>query len=1600
MTTSFAMRFCGMLLLTLFSFISKAQLSANFKASPQNGCAPLLVGFQDETTGNPTSWKWDLGNGTISFLQNPSVTYFNPGFYTIQLVVKNASGSDSVLKIQFINVAAKPTAQFTASTTSGCFPLPVQFTDESIAESDSIVTWQWDFGDGYSSAIQSPHHVYTGSGDYNVTLRVINNKGCINTLSKSKYIHINDAAKANFSNNTPNFCRAPVTIDFQNISTGTGILTYEWLFGDGTTSITANPSHVYSDPGTYTLALIATNAIGCKDTLIKPNAFTVGNVFPSFAADDQICAGVPTLFSNTSTPTPSSVSWYFGDGTSTSQSNPVKTYSNAGDYQIKLVANFGSCLDSVVKTISVIPSPKASFTADDSTSCSLPFTVNFSEQASNAISYQWDFGDGTYSSSASPSHTYKYYGKFKVQLVVTSANGCTDTLRKANFINVVKPQIIFKNLPDSGCVPFTKNFSSNVTSIDAVTAYHWDFGDGGTSSNQTPVHIYTLPGIYTVTLIIYTAEGCSDTAFLTRAIVTNSRPTAAFSATPKDACAKTPVDFTDESTGNAIKWLWQFGDGATSTAQNPRHIFVDTGFFDVQLIIWNSGCQDTIKHKSYVHINAPVARFTVPIDCKIPLERKFADNSIGADEWNWDFGDGTTSTLKNPVHTYALPGLYDVSLLVRNHNSGCDDRMIQAISIVNATAGFFASDTIICKGKVISFTSSEHLAQVKSFNWKFGDGISANSTTSNTVPHLYTSSGNYNVRLIITDKLGCIDSVTKSSYIRINGPTARFAPSVPGSCLNSLITFNDASVSDNINPIQTWSWNYGDGTTELLSAPPFQHNYSTPGAYLVTLKVVDAIGCADSVTINRGLIISRPVASFTALDSISCPSKQVTFTNQSTGPGLNYLWNFGDGSTSVVQTPLHNYLVDGIYTVQLSIQDQFGCTDSIIKPGAISIITPVADFTMSDSFSICPPLIIQFDNRSVNSASQKWDFGDGTSSSIANPSHFYNYPGTYTITLMITAVGGCTDVKKKDIVVRGPRGTFVYDPLIGCNPVKIDFIGTTQDRMSFIWDFNDGTTVSTTDSLIAHTYTNPGTYLPKMILIDANGCQVPIAGKDTITVNGVTARFSFLDKPLCDRGNISFVNTSVSNDVITSYKWLMGDNTSSIAQAPQHYYNSTGKYYPKLVVTTLHGCMDSMLSSIPVKVVASPRINITSTSSGCTPLNVTFKGLIVVADTSSITWYWNFGNGNFSTTQNPNVQTFDVAGIYAPYAIGTNSSGCSDTAANAIEAYLIPPVNAGLDTIVCKRSGTTLQSSGATNYSWGPSAGLSCINCANPVATPDSTRNYFVKGTSVHGCTATDTVLVKVLYPFKIKYSNTDTLCLGQTVKLFASGTDEFQWTPATGLNNPNIAFPIGIPQATVTYRVVGTDSRGCFKDTGYVIIKVYPIPLINAGSDKTINTGQTLDLVPQISADVSTVTWSPTGSIFRNFSNAISVKPRETTEYTAEVKNGGGCMARDKVTVFVICNGTNVFIPNTFSPNGDGANDVFYPRGTGLFKIKSMRLFNRWGQVVFERNDFNANDAAEGWNGTYRGAKLSADVFVYTIDILCDNNTVLTYKGNVALIQ
>jgi gliding motility-associated-like protein len=1603
-----------------FSINSYAQPTANFTANTTAGCGPLVVNFTDQSTGNPTSWSWNFGDPrqqTLVTGQNPSWSFFNPGQYTVTLTVTNASGSNTKVMTQYITVYAKPTINFSATPNAGCPPLNAVFTNLSTAGSGTIASLQWSFGEGSTDTSTSPSHIYTSTGSYNPSLIVTNSFGCRASLTKDSLINITTKPNASFTIGSTANCGAPLTVSFTNQSTGTGTLTYLWIFGDGRPNSTLeNPSHTYMTTGVFSPKLIVFNQSGCSDTIVRPNSINIANNLTMFTAPTTVCANTNVSITNSTTPAPVNTIWSFGDSTTSTNFTPVKTYTTPGTYEIKMINNYGVCMDSMVRTITVLEQPVANFgTTSPRSSCMAPFTVHFSDSSTNAVSYSWNFGDNTpLSTSQNPTHTYTRQGSYTVTLTVTAANGCTSTKTMSDYVVILLPVISVNQLPQSGCAPFEWTFVHTVYGGDSIVSYQWNFGDGSPISTlQSPTHVFDS-GAYTITLIVTTSEGCRDTVTYVNGIKAGVRPNAAFTASPRITCAQIPVAFTDQSTpiGALTQWHWDFGDGAVSTAQNPQHVFTDTGYFDIEFIAYNNGCSDTLVLQNYVYINPPIAKFIIRSNCSNRSRREFIDSSIGADTWAWNFGDGTpNSNLQNPVHDYTSSGIYTVSLTVHNNLTGCDYTKTMITKVVIPNVIISASLRVLCRGEVLTLTALNLSPSLYSLiKWNIGtNGMAPGIFTpylppvqNNPFTVTLNAPGIYSVTLITVDINGCRDTIYLPNYITVNGPTASFrVTSNTSICSSASVCFSDSSITDGRNGLAYWIWNFGDGQTDTTRSRSICHVYNTGGVFNITVTAVDSSGCRNSFTRPGLVTVYHPSASFNTFDTISCPQHAVTFNNTSTGSGLTYVWNFGDGGRDTVPNPSHIYRRSGQYTVTLIAYDNHGCSDTAVMTNVVHIVTPQANFTMSDTLALCPPLVVNFTNTSVNYLTYSWNFGTtGGTSSLLNPSFTYTVADTFHVALTVTGPGGCVSVKRKNIVVKGPRGTFTYGGLSGCVPSTVNFTATTQDAANFVWDYRDGNIDSTSISTSSHPYTQPGSYVPQLILSDTAGCVVPLTGTDTIRIYDITSGFNFNTPTLCDNGTVLFNNTTTAADAITGYTWNFGDSTTSTSANPSHNYNGQGLYYPQLIATSLHGCRDTLRSTIPVKVVSSPQGAIQQSANGCVNLTVNFSGLLTVQDTSSVTWNWDFGNPVHSTLMTPPSQIYNVAGNYPITLLVTNSSGCKDTVRSVVEAYAIPTIDAGIDTMICKGRGATLQATGGSTYVWTPSTGLSCTNCASPVANPANPVQYFVTGTSIHGCINRDSIKVSVKYPFAMTASRKDSLCMGSSLRISANGAYTYVWSPSTGLDNPSSASPMASPSTTTTYQVIGTDDKGCFKDTAYVPVIVFDIPRVEAGADRTINVGQSIDLIPQVSADVIDARWSPTGSIFRDIFPGVTVKPNATTTYTVLVTNRGGCTASDQLTVNVLCNGANMFIPNTFSPNGDGMNDLFYPRGSGIFTIKSIKIFSRWGEIIFEKNNFNANDASKAWDGTFKGKKLNSDVFVYMVEVVCDNNEKLVFKGNVALIK
>jgi PKD repeat protein len=311
---------------------------ANFRGNVLSGCAPLTVAFTDLSTGNPTEWNWEFSNGTLSNVKNPVVAFANPGTYSVKLVVRNAEGIDQIERIDYITVFPSPIADFGADITLGCLPVTVKFTDHSSTPAGTIVKWEWEFGDGNISSQPSPSHTYSLTGFYTVSLRVTSSTGCVRRISRSRYIRVVDGVTTDFNFSLPASCKPPFVVNFQNQSSGPGTVSYAWNFGNGQTSTATNPIVIFNAPGTYNVRLNALSNLGCGGTITKQVVITQTNT--DFTGPTTVCLEVPAAFQNNSSAVPATSFWDFGDGTTSAQINPVKTFLTPGVYTVKLINTY------------------------------------------------------------------------------------------------------------------------------------------------------------------------------------------------------------------------------------------------------------------------------------------------------------------------------------------------------------------------------------------------------------------------------------------------------------------------------------------------------------------------------------------------------------------------------------------------------------------------------------------------------------------------------------------------------------------------------------------------------------------------------------------------------------------------------------------------------------------------------------------------------------------------------------------------------------------------------------------------------------------------------------------------------------------------------------------------------------------------------------------------------------------------------------------------------------------------------------------------------------------------------------------------------------
>ncbi len=1063
---------------------------------PTEVCVNESSIFNDLSQSNEpiVSWNWDFGNGNTSTLQNPSFNFGSAGMFDVILSVSTAhcQRSDTLQVL----VDSLPNADFLVSDSIGCSPLSVNFNNLS---SSNVVDYRWSFGDNDTSTIESPNHSFQNNWSqdttYNVELLVSTLAGCKDTSSFD--VIVLSKPIASFTNNSVLDC-APLQVDFTNTSINSN--NYEWNFGDGTSLETsANASHTYHNTNlvieTFDVSLVTSNPNGCKDTTSQTIIVYPEPQFNFSSIPAQGCSPLEVNFPSVNGAV--IYDWDFGDGSISNIPNPNHIFDNTStsstQFDVKLIATspFG-CSDTTTETVTVFPNPEANFQLSDSVSCS-PLNTQIINTSSNASSSIWNMGDGNTLSNNNSNFNYDFFNtenyiqNYNIALVVSNNFNCTDSIIKSVSIY---PNVSAEFSSDTvGCSPKEIIFFNTSS---GSSSFIWDFGDGNNSNMVSPSHTYFNNGTTEennyVSLISSSNLGCKDT--ITKLIKIYPSPQADFTISQNSGCSPFTSNITNNSQGST-NHEWDFGNGMTAVNNNSNfdHLFEnnESYFQNYTLMLTASNsysCVDNFSLSVGVSPQVNADFLCDTIGCS-PLEINFINTSTGANQFDWDFGDGTlSSSPNNENHIYTNTSnsneIHNAFLKVESP-FGCSDSIQKEITVYPKPLSQFSSSTNEgCSPLSVDFNNTSQNAQTFEWDVQGENQTFTISQLSHTFDNTSTQTQNYNINLIAKNSDGCSDTseLSLNVYPKV---TANYIVDTVGCSPLSLQFYNLSAGGNQFN------WDFGDGTTSngaTVIEKTFTNTTSVETIFNTTLVAESEFNCSDTAYQNIH-VYQSPTVNFEATPSTQMlPSSTVSFQNNSSNGNWDYSWNFGDNTNSNLENPPpHTYGISGDFQITLTLTNNYECSDSATQWISILPIGPQADF--SGEAKGCAPLSIQFENNSIEATDYSWDFGDGTYSGAKNPTKTYNNHGLYSVSLTAISSAGNHSILREEIieVYETPISRFTVNTELFDEPgLILETNNQSEFATNYIWDFGDSTT--TTEINPTHTYDENGYY--NIVLIAQN----------------------------------------------------------------------------------------------------------------------------------------------------------------------------------------------------------------------------------------------------------------------------------------------------------------------------------------------------------------------------------------------------------------------------------------------------------------------------------------------------------------------------------
>lgn len=1079
------------------------------------------------------------------------------------------------------------------------------------------ISYQWFLEDGTETTEAYFYHAYADTGTYKELVVATNACGRVDSIYT--YVHIGNTNVPEaywYADQWDARRMEPIQFWYEEHDDDLDNNNYVWDFGDGSTSTEKNPSHYYVNEGDYNVTLTVFN--GCGSSEQTQTVWIKKELASCIAKFTYSITDKTVTFNNNSVGEISSFYWDFGDGKVSELEDPVHTYDNYGVYEVLLIVH-----DSVTQCSDEISIMLTLGTVD----CFANFIYQINETNQNVIftdeslgditSWFWEFGDGTISSDSMPVHNYPNQGVYLVCLTVSNnATGCISSLCKEITVGNVDIYADFNHYIESGTgkVTFSDNSDGNPTN------WYWEFGDGTWDTIPNTMHTYSESGTYPVCLSIYNEnidafdDICKDITVLTSMEDTITKAKFNYMVDPDNYT----VLFRDASTGNINSWYWTFGNGKYATGDSVSHTYTAPGFYNVCLTVFNATTGERSDLCKTIQVGSLGCNISADFGYYInpnTNEVSFNDKSTGSvNAWFWDFADGQTSSQKSPKHKFNQPGLYLVSLAIRDTVNNCNDYYADFVQVGVAECiadfAYTVTDTI---NKTVKFTNNS-VGNIEDYFWYFDDG---SFDTIPNVEHSYDNAGMYSASLTVIGSNGsCVDNKIKEIQVGTVNCDASFTAYIDSTSNTAYFTNSSyGSATD-------YYWLFGDGSYHIGANP--SHKYPAAGYYTVSLNTYNSQNaCFDYY---EDVILIGNSGSDVEADFIyqsDFTNGTVKFFNKSLGENLTFTWDFGDGVTSSEKDPSHMYSEGGYQFVCLTAKNTV--TDAI-KTTCKLVQTSNDDNNCLAQFKYdidTNTNQVQFIDLSYgNPDTYTWTFGDGNTATSTDPLHEYDNKDFYLVELYIYNTTTQCESKSVEYINVGVKNdsiqaafTYELDTSAIGKPVgkPIDIWGTGHGGGSKLsWSFGDETkieskAVNTTTLRPRHEYATGGKYnvcltisddlinqsdtyckdvfIPYETFISETICQgneysffgTPLTAAGdydhtTTAIDGAdsTIYLTLSVNPSPDQPVVTTDNYTLSTTAATSYQWYLDGEPISGATEQTYTVSADGNYH--VVVTNSYGC--------------------------------------------------------------------------------------------------------------------------------------------------------------------------------------------------------------------------------------------------------------------------------------------------------------------------------------------------------------------------------------------------------------------------------------------